>query len=171
MSGSDDEPTDATSPTNAPSPVATDSTAAQPDQSALCVKFHLRLGWWSLLLFICLGLVLELFHGIKSAWYLDAENETRRLMWTLAHAHGTLLSLVQVAFAFTVTRNAGWSSRSRSLASKSLTTANLLIPAGFFLGGLKFYHGDPGLGILLLPAGALCLIVSVFVTAKAIGRS
>lgn len=42
------------------------------------------------------------------------------------------------------------------------------MPLGFFLGGVQFYGGDPGLGILLLPAGALCLFVAVLKTARAI---
>ena len=54
---------------------------------------HLRFGWWSLLGFLCLGFMLELLHGFKAGFYLDVSNETRRLMWTLAHAHGALLGL------------------------------------------------------------------------------
>ena len=35
-----------------------------------------------------LGLVLETLHGFKIGAYLDVSNETRRLMWRLAHVHG-----------------------------------------------------------------------------------
>ena len=49
---------------------------------------HVRFGWWSLLLFTTFGLILEVFHGFKVRAYLDLSTETRRLMWTLAHAHG-----------------------------------------------------------------------------------
>jgi len=63
---------------------------------------HLRIGWWSLLCFATVGLVLEMLHGFKVRAYLDVSNETRRLMWTLAHAHGTLLSLVHVIFGLTL---------------------------------------------------------------------
>ncbi|HEY8174006.1 MAG TPA: hypothetical protein VIH21_13040, partial [Dehalococcoidia bacterium] len=55
---------------------------------------HLRFGWWSLFVFATLGLTLEALHGFKVRAYLDVSNDTRRLMWTLAHAHGTLLGLV-----------------------------------------------------------------------------
>ena len=65
---------------------------------------HLRFGWGSLLVFVLLGGVLEGMHGFKVDWYLAVGNETQRLMWRLAHAHGTFLSLVHVAFAFTVKR-------------------------------------------------------------------
>ena len=63
------------------------------------VRRHLRFGWWSLATFGLLGLVLETLHGFKVGAYLDVSNETRRLMWTLAHAHGTLLGLVHLGFA------------------------------------------------------------------------
>jgi len=63
---------------------------------------HLRLGWWSLLLFATLGLGLESLHGFKVRAYLDVSNETRRLMWTLAHAHGTLLAVLNIVFGLSV---------------------------------------------------------------------
>jgi hypothetical protein len=40
-----------------------------------------------------------------------------------------------------------------------------MIPLGFFLGGLQVHGGDPGIGILLLPAGVFFLFVSVLLTA------
>ncbi len=129
---------------------------------------HLLLGWWSLLVFLALGLVLEALHGFKVGAYLNLSNETRRLMWTLAHAHGTLLSLVHLGFAFTVRLVPDWPPNARALASGCLTGAGLLMPAGFFLGGIYIYSGDPGLGILLVPLGGLMLLVGVFVTATAI---
>jgi hypothetical protein len=123
-------------------------------------------GWWSLLVFLSLGIVLEAMHGFKVGWYLNVDNQTRRLMWTLAHAHGTLLALIHIGFALTVNAladdNLGW----RRLASPCLIGASILLPGGFFLGGIFIYGGDPGLGILLLPVGALLLLVAVFVTAR-----
>ena len=66
------------------------------------VRQHLAFGWWSLLVFLSLGIGLETLHGFKVAWYLDVGMETRRLMWRLAHAHGTFLSLVHIAMAATI---------------------------------------------------------------------
>ena len=63
---------------------------------------HLVFGWWCLLLFLFVGIGLEAMHGFKIGWYLDVSNETRRLMWRLGHAHGVLLSLVNIAFAHTL---------------------------------------------------------------------
>jgi len=132
---------------------------------AVLTKRHLRFGWWVLLVFLTMGLALEALHGFKVGLYLNVSNETRRLMWTLAHAHGTLLGLVNIAFALTVRLLPEWPARERGVASLCLRSATLLLPAGFFLGGLFIYSGDPGLGILLVPVGGLLLVVSVFLTA------
>lgn len=140
---------------------------AHHDAPASVTRRHLRVGWWSLLVFLSLGAVLETLHGLKIGYYLDVSHETRRLMWTLAHAHGTLLSLVHVAFALTVKHVPAWPPKSRSLASRCLTTATILLPSGFFLGGVIIHEGDPGVGIALVPVGAIFLFLSVLLTARA----
>jgi hypothetical protein len=133
------------------------------------VRRHLRFGWWSLFVFATLGLSLELLHGFKVRAYLDVSNETRRLMWTLAHAHGTLLALVHVVFGLSVATFPDFSARSLRLISRSLTAASVLLPGGFFLGGIAFYSGDPGLGVLLVPVGAVALLTAVFYLARGTG--
>jgi hypothetical protein len=45
------------------------------------------------------------------------------------------------------------------------------MPLGFFLGGLKFYGGDPGLGIVLVPIGAALLLLGVGAFLVALFRS
>src|SRR2546423_2621280 len=62
---------------------------------------NLRFGWWSLLVFLSLGGLLETLHGFKIGWYVDVGNEMRRLMFTLAHAHGTALALVNIVAGLT----------------------------------------------------------------------
>jgi hypothetical protein len=94
------------------------------------VARHLRFGWWSILVFVCVGLGLETLHGFKVGWYVDPGSEARRLMC-------------------------------RELISRCLMAATVLIPAGFFLGGCYIYAGDPGLAVLLVPAGAALLITAV----------
>jgi len=126
---------------------------------------HLRFGWWSLLLFATLGLVLESLQGLKVRAYLDVSNETRRLMWTLAHAHGTLLAIVHVIFALTW-RSAPASLPSPRLISASLIAASVLLPGGFFLGGVTFYSGDPGVGVVLVPVGGVLLLCALFSIAR-----
>lgn len=127
---------------------------------------HLRLGWWSLLVFASVGLVLESLHGFKVRAYLDVANETRRLMWTLAHAHGALLSIVHVVFGLMMRVAPETYARDRTLISRCLIGALILLPGGFFLGGVAFYGGDPGLGVLLVPVGAVSLIAAVFLLAR-----
>ena len=136
------------------------------------VRRHLRFGWWSLFVFLLLGATLETFHGFKVGFYLDVSNETRRLMWTLAHAHGALLGLVNVAAGLTLRALPELSDAARvPLISTSLTTATVLLPAGFFAGGISFYSGDPGVGIALIPVGAACLALAVFQVARAVSAT
>lgn len=141
----------------------------QDDRKGL-VRHHLRIGWWGLLFFLLLGSVLEALHGFKIGWYLNVSSETRRLMFTLSHAHGTLFSLVHVAFAATLfLRERPIDGRCR-LAGSCLTGGLILLPGGFFLGGLYIYSGDPGQGVLLAPLGALLMFIGVFATATGLGR-
>ncbi len=135
------------------------------DDSSDCARNHLRFGWWSLLVFLTVGLILEGLHSFKVGLYLDADHQTRRLMWTLAHAHGTLLSLINLAFAGMVRAIPAWPARRRALASRCLYGASLLLPGGFLLGGAWVHGGDPGLGVLLVPVGGLLLLLSVLLTA------
>jgi uncharacterized membrane protein len=120
---------------------------------------NLRFGWWSLLVFLSLGGALETLHGFKIGWYVDVGNETRRLMFTLAHAHGTLLALINIAAGLTARKVDRF--ELRPSVSFALIWAAILLPAGFFLGGIVIYDGDPGLGVWLVPAGAILLFYSV----------
>lgn len=122
---------------------------------------HLLIGWSGLLVFLTLGILLEAFHGFKTGFYLDAPNSARRLMWTLCHAHGTLFSLVHIAFACSLGLLASVPQRTSRLVSWCLFGAVVVMPLGFFLGGLWVYGGDPGIGILLVPVGALMLLCAV----------
>ena len=141
----------------------------QDSQAGLADR-HVRAGWWTLCIFLTLGLVLEGFHGFKVGWYLDVNNETRRLMWTLAHTHGTLLGLVHLAFGLTLRTLLREDADRMRVSSACLVAATPLLPGGFFLGGIWIYDGDPGLGILLVPAGGLLLLVAVFRTAWRLSR-
>lgn len=150
-----------------PGTPASDSLPPAAEDRLALLQSHLRFGWWALLGYLTLGIVLEVLHGFKIGWYLNVSSETRRLLFTLAHAHGTLLALVNMAFSFAVAQLCGWSGTRRKVASSSLKAATVLLPGGFFLGGLVIYHGDPGLGILLVPLGALFLLLAVLLSALA----
>ena len=120
---------------------------------------NLRFGWWSLLVFLSLGGALETLHGFKIGWYVDVGNETRRLMFTLAHAHGTLLALINIAAGLTARKMDRF--ELRPSVSFALIWAAILLPAGFFLGGIVIYDGDPGLGVWLVPIGAALLFYGI----------
>jgi hypothetical protein len=120
---------------------------------------NLRFGWWLLFVSLSLGLLLEALHGFKLAWYLDVGNETRQIMFTLAHAHGTLLALVNIAAGLTARSVSGF--QLRPSASHALIWGAILLPAGFFLGGLIIYDGDPGLAVLLVPVGGVVMLYGV----------
>ncbi len=137
----------------------------EPEQRAL-VRRHLLAGWVGLLIFIGAGMALDAMHALKVDAYLDLRNSTRRLLWTLGHAHGTLFSLASIAFAWTasVVRSSGLVKN----ASRGTLAGLILMPLGFFLGGLDIQGGDPGLGVLLVPLGAglmlfgtLCMVVAL----------
>lgn len=121
---------------------------------------HERVGWTSLALFTGLGLVLELLHAFKVGLYLGAGAETRRLLWTLAHAHGALLGLVHLAFAAQSARLA-LPERAAGQVSSLLVAATVLLPGGFFAGGVVVHGTDPGLGVLLAPLGAVALVAAL----------
>jgi len=127
---------------------------------------HLRFGWWSLLVYTAFGLILETFHAFKVRAYLDVSNETRRLMWTLAHAHGTLLALVNVLFALTLGTATEIRPAIRQRISLTLIAASVLVPAGFLLGGFDVAGGDPGIGTIVLPVGAVLLLIALFWIAR-----
>jgi hypothetical protein len=129
------------------------------------VARHLAFGWWLVVASVCLGTLLEALHALKLGFYLDVSNETRRLLWTLGHAHGALLGLVNVVFAVSVPTLPGLTAGGRALASRALIAGACLLPAGFFLGGIFVHDGDPGVLVLLAPIGALLVLVGVVTVA------
>ena len=147
-----------------PVPSAADSNATPEERR------HFRLGWWSLLVFVCLGITLEGMLAFRVGWYMDVgDNETHRLMLRLGHAHGTLLSVLNIVFAGSLAR-LSLPAGARVLASRCLAAATLLVPGGFLLGGLVTHGADPGLGIILLPAGAVLLLFGIFQVARHTGK-
>jgi hypothetical protein len=141
---------------------AIDHSSSKP--AADLQQRHLIIGWLGLLLFLSLGIVLEMMHGFKVSFYLDVQNSTRRLMWTLSHAHGTLIAVVNIAFALTVLNCPQLANTRLQVNSLLLVGATILLPGGFFLAGAKIYSGDPGFGVFIVPIGGLLLIISVLLT-------
>jgi hypothetical protein len=143
---------------------------APPELRRRLALRHHRFGWWGLLAFLSLGIALETMHGLKLGLYLDPPHRMRRLMWTLAHAHGTLLSLTHIAFAAGLPQFGRWGPKGLRLASFLLIDALVLLPLGFFLGGAWHTEVDPAPGVLLVPVGAAFLLAAVGMTAWAASR-
>jgi Na+-driven multidrug efflux pump len=122
----------------------------------------LRVGWLLLAVSLPLGVTLEALHAWKVQAYLGSE--MRRELWRLAHAHGTLLGMVCLVFSALEERHIAESSR-RSIASL-IAWGAVLMPVGFFLGGILNSEGDPSLGIVLVPIGALLLIIALVYCAR-----
>ena len=143
----------------------------QPDDGSHLRRSHLVFGWWALFVFTLIGVALEVMHGFKVGWYLDVGNETRRLMMRLAHAHGTLFALINIAFALSVSHFSSANSRGLNFASRAFKIATILVPGGFFAGGLHIYDGDPGLGIILVPFGAVAMVLAIAMTARSASKT
>lgn len=101
------------------------------------------------------GLLIEGLIGYRIPALMD--DAVRREMFRLAHAHGTLLNLVLLAAVIGARLEMV---KLEGATAKALALGVLLMPLGFLLGGVWHYKGDPGLGIFLVPAGAILLIWS-----------
>lgn len=116
-------------------------------------------GLVGLTLWLASGVVLEGLHAWKSPAYL--EDPVRRLMLTLAHAHGTLLSALTLLLTLSVlpalALSRPWSRR----AERLFALGAVLLPLGFLLGGLRHPEGDPGWGIALVPVGAASCLAAL----------
>lgn len=94
---------------------------------------YLQIGWWSLLVFAMLGLVLESLHRFKVRLYRHVSSDIRRLMWTPAHAHGALAGAINVRFGLMLRVSPSIADARQHLASRLLIGATMLLPLGFFL--------------------------------------
>jgi hypothetical protein len=121
------------------------------------IRKTLRTGWLLLAISLPFGVTLEGLHGFKVQAYLASE--MRREMWRLAHAHGTLLGMLCLVSAAIGEAHVPASIRPRVMAM--IRWGAVLMPLGFFLGGVLNSEGDPSLGILLVPPGALLLVVAL----------
>lgn len=118
----------------------------------------LRVGWLLLAVSLPMGVTLEALHGFKVGWYLASE--MRRELWRLAHAHGTLLGIL--CLVFVALAPAHLADGARVSIARLLRWGAVLMPLGFFAGGILNTEGDPSLGIVLSPVGATLLIIALF---------
>jgi hypothetical protein len=132
-------------------------TAPDAKPADASIRRTLRTGWALLAISLPFGVTLEALHGFKVQAYLASD--TRREMWRLAHAHGTLLGILCLVFAALAGAHVPEEIRARVAAM--IRWGAVLMPLGFFLGGVLNSEGDPSLGILLVPVGALLLVVAL----------
>lgn len=118
-----------------------------------------KFGWWALLAYLTCGLVLEALHAWKSGWYLDVGHETRRLMFTLGHAHGTLFALLTIVAGIGARVMPVWAPPAAALTA--LKAAVVVMPTSFLLAGFGVRGGDPGLAVWFVPVGAILLFYAV----------
>jgi hypothetical protein len=121
------------------------------------IRKTVRMGWLLLAIALPFGVTLEALHGFKVQAYLASD--MRREMWRLAHAHGTLLGMLCLVSAALAEAHIPEAIRARVLAM--IRWGAVLMPLGFFLGGVLNSEGDPSLGILLVPPGAVLLIAAL----------
>jgi hypothetical protein len=123
---------------------------------------HLRLSLALAALFLAMGLWLEAMIGLRMAGWVD--DPLRREFLRLGHAHGGLLALLNLGLGLALERlgtPAAWAGTIRAAA----WTGALLVGAGFVAGGLLHGPTDPGLPVLVVPAGALMLLGSLVAAA------
>src|SRR5262245_28611141 len=126
------------------------------------LRLTLRTGYWLLAVSLPFGVTLEALHGFKVRAFL--ESEMRRELFRLAHAHGTLLGILCLVFAALAERHVP--EASRPSIARLVVWGAVLMPLGFFLGGILNSEGDPSLGIALVPVGAGLLVVALVRAAR-----
>lgn len=140
--------------------------AANGEEEGVLARNHRRVGWTLLFVALLFGTTVEGLLGFKAAALLL--DPIRREFWGLAHFHGASLALLNLVYV-------PWADRLapslRQRASASLIAGSLLLPLGFFLGGAVHPEGDPGIGILLVPLGALLLLYPIALHAIAAWRA
>jgi hypothetical protein len=117
------------------------------------------MGWTSLLVWLAFGLVLEGLLGYKVVSYLERDSLVREL-WKLAHFHGAVLAVVNLVYGQSLDPSAAVVPLGRA-ASRAMVAGGVLLPLGFLLGGLWHFEGDPGIGIVLVPVGALLVLLAI----------
>jgi hypothetical protein len=127
------------------------------DPDGLGVRRTVRVGWLLLAVSLPFGVALEALHALKAPLYLGSD--VRREMWRLAHAHGTLLGVVCLVFAALAPVHVA--QRIRASVARQIRWGAVLMPLGFFAGGILNSEGDPSLGVLITPVGAVLLIVAL----------
>ncbi|MEQ1763538.1 MAG: hypothetical protein ABL984_10380 [Pyrinomonadaceae bacterium] len=112
------------------------------------------------------GLLLEGLIAFRVPMYIL--DQVTRELFRLAHAHGTLLSLVLIAAG--LCWRSGFIAPPR-IAKLSLQIGALLMPVGFLLGGIGHYESDPSSLVFLAPLGGVMVIFGIVACAVSFKRN
>jgi hypothetical protein len=115
-----------------------------------------RQAWFGLLFWMSAGLLFEGLIGFRAPVYL--QDPVRRELFRLAHAHGTLLSILLLIVHLYLLK--GLISPPK-IAARALQAGVILMPLGFLLGGVWHYESDPASLIFLAPIGGLLIIFGI----------
>lgn len=131
--------------------MADNSEVKVSDHSGLVFQGLIGIAVW-----MAFGLLLEGLIAFRVPDYLS--DPITREMFRLAHAHGTLLSLILVAV--------GLASRAELIAPPKvadwmLRIGSIVMPVGFMLGGIGNSANDPSPLVFLAPVGGLMLIFGI----------
>lgn len=112
--------------------------------------------WFGLLFWMSVGLLFEGLIGFRSPAYL--QDPLRRELFRLAHAHGTVLSILLLVVNLYLVNGL---IAPPKVAIRALQTGVLIMPLGFLLGGAWHYESDPNFLIFLSPLGGLLIIFGI----------
>lgn len=110
-----------------------------------------------LAVFLASGIWLEAMIGLRATGWVD--DALRREMLRLGHAHGAILSVVNLALSWAMHRVETPEAWARRIRIAALVGA-AAVGVGFFGGGLWHGAADPGPMVLIVPAGAMMLLAS-----------
>lgn len=112
--------------------------------------------WFGLLFWMSMGLLFEGLIGFRAPVYL--QDTVRCELFRLAHAHGTVLSILLLVVNLYLAKGLIAPPR---VAVRALQVGVLIMPLGFLLGGVRHYESDPNFLIFLSPLGGLLIIFGV----------
>jgi hypothetical protein len=128
-----------------------ETRAATPNHSGIVFQGLIGIAVW-----MAFGLLLEGLIAFRIPDYLS--DPITREMFRLAHAHGTLLSLILVVV--------GLASRAEfisapKIADWMLRIGSVAMPLGFLLGGVGNSANDPSPLVFIAPVGGVMLIFGI----------
>ncbi len=135
-------------------------------QSKINVRSLLRQSFIGIAAWMSFGLLLEGFIGFRVSAYMSVP--IRREMFQLAHTHGTLLSILLLISALTISKDLVYPNK---LAILLLRIGTVLMPLGFLLGGIQPNKDEPNALVFLAPIGGILVILGIINLAFSIKKT